>query len=169
MSVVRCEEGVSTKERIAVTGDVLNITGRLKEIDESYFVMLNKKTQRFEVHVRGQAQTLGCELPFEALDARTIEYVRQHHASRIKAILAEMEAQEAAMEQEKTKRLMELHERAADGMAYVKDKRTTDEFPDEALEVLNYDAESDVRNSRCVHRSGRRLCNHHGRGRKTGV
>lgn len=163
MSMVRCEEGVSTRERIAVTGDVFGIVGRLKEIDDKYFVMLNRATGRFEVHVRGQAMTLGCELPFEELDARTIEYVREHHSSRIKAILREMEEQEAQIERENAARLRELSERMADGLRYVQDKRTTDDFPDEAAEGLNNEPETDVRAGGCIHRPKRRLCNHHGR------
>lgn len=163
MRMVRCEEGVCTRERIAVTSDVYRISERIKEIDEDYFIMLNRQTQRFEVHVRGQACTLGCELPFEELDARTIEYVRAHHASRMQAILREMEREEATREAEKRAKLDEVRERAADGMAYLANKRTTDEFPDEALEGLCNDTERDVRAGGRVHRPQRRLCNHHGR------
>lgn len=161
MKMVKCEEGVSTRERIAVTGDVFGIVGRLKEIDEKYFVMLNRTTGRFEVHVRGQAITLGCELPFEELDARTIEYVREHHSSRIKAILSEMEEQERRIERENAAKLRELSERMADGLAYVQNKRTTDEFPDEAAEGLDNEPERNLRAGGRIHRQKRRLCNHH--------
>lgn len=162
MRIVRCEEGVSTRERIAVTSDALDIVKRLKEIDEDYFVMLNRATQRFEVHVRGQEQTLGCELPYDTLDARTIEYVKEHRAARIREIMRRMELQEAAIEAENRRRLNELHERAADGFAYLRDKRTTDEFPDEVLEGLEDDASGNVRGGGRIHRPQRRLCNHHG-------
>lgn len=161
MSMVRCEEGVSTRERIAVTSDVFGIVDRLKEIDDKYFVMLNRMTGKFEVHVRGQAMTLGCELPFDELDARTIEHVREHHSSRIKAILSEMEEQERRMELEHAAKLRELSERMADGLAYVANKRTTDEFPDEAAEGLNNEPERAMRAGGRVHRQKRRLCNHH--------
>lgn len=132
MNVVRCVEGVSTRERIAVTGDVYNITGRLKEIDRDYFVMFNKRTQRFEVHIKGQWCTLGCELPFEELDARTILYVREHHASRMAALMAEMERAEAAQEAERARRMAEMHERAFDGLRFA-EKSTRDEFPTEVM------------------------------------
>lgn len=132
MSVVRCVEGVSTRERIAVTGDVYNITGRLKEIDRDYFVMFNRRTQKFEVHINGQWCTLGCELPFDELDARTLLYVREHHASRMAALMAEMDKAEAAQEAARARRMEDLHERAFEGMRYA-DKSIRDEFPTEVM------------------------------------
>ena len=135
MRLVRCEEGVSTRERIAVTGDVLNITGRLKEIDPDYFVMFNRKTQKFEVHAAGQeGTTLGCELPYEQLDARAIEHVREHHSSRMAAIMAEIDRQEAERDRERQKRMQELHARAADGFRFAAKSRTSEAFPKEAAE-----------------------------------
>jgi copper chaperone CopZ len=60
-----------------VTTNVYDIPERLKEVDPRLFVMLNLETQKFEVHVAGQrGTTLGCELPFDELDARAIDYVR---------------------------------------------------------------------------------------------
>lgn len=163
MRRVRCEEGVSTRERIAVTGDALDITRRIKEIDPDYFIMLNRETQRFEVHIRGQESTLGCELPYDTLDERTIRYVREHKAARISAILMEMEREEKRREQESKTRMQELHDRLRDGLEYLADKRTTDEFPDGALEGIRDDAERDVQYGGRVHRPQRRLCNHHER------
>lgn len=133
--MIRCVEGVSDRERVAVTSDALDIVARLKEIDERFFVMLNRSTQRFEVHVAGQAMgTLGCELPFDRLDARTLMYVRERDAQRIEAVVAEIEAREAARERNAAGKHREAAERMADGLKYLAGKRTTDEFPDEASE-----------------------------------
>ncbi len=134
MNWIRCEEGVSDEERIAVTGDVYGICERLKELYDGYFVMLNRKTQKFEVHVRGQRCTLGCELPFDELDARAIEYVRQHESARVEELIREMDEEDAARERAKAARLREAGERMEDGLRFLKDKRTTDEFPDGAAE-----------------------------------
>lgn len=161
--MVRCEEGVNTRERIAVTGDVLNITGRLKEIDPDYFVMFNRVTQHFEVHVRGGENTLGCEIPYDALDARTLVYVREHHSSRMAAILNEMRREERMAERARQAEMQDLHERAADGLAFAARSRTTDEFPSEAAEGLNDESEGIVQHGGRVHRQERRLCNHRGR------
>lgn len=160
MSKIRCEEGVSTRERIAVTSDALDITKRIKEIDPDYFIMLNRQTDRFEVHVRGQEMTLGCELPFDTLDARTLEYVREHKAARIGEILREMEREDARREAAGRAEMEEIHERAAEGMRYLANKRTTDELPDELTEGIGNDAQGDVQLGGRVHRPQRRLCNH---------
>jgi hypothetical protein len=135
MRMVRCEEGVSTRERIAVTGDVYNITGRIKEIDRDYFIMLNRMTQRFEVHVRGQWSTLECELPFDELDARTLRYVRERHISRLADIQKQLDREEAQRERNQAARLQELHERAAEGFRWA-EKSMRDEFPEEVAEGL---------------------------------
>lgn len=160
MRWIRCEEGVSTRERIAVTGDVYNITGRIKEIDPDYFVMFNRETQRFEIHIRGQECTLGCEIPYDELDARTLEYVRAHHSSRIAAIQREIELEERRAEAERKRAMREIHDRAADGFAYAA-KRSDDEFPDEVMEGLRDEPERALRAGGRVHRQKRRLCHHH--------
>lgn len=133
MRFIQCREGVNDAERIAVTGDALDIVRRIKEIYEGYFVMLNRRTQKFEVHVRGQQCTLGCELPFEQLDARAVEYVRRHERDRIDEYMREMDREAARQEAERARKLREAAERMADGLAYVSNK-STDEFPDEAIE-----------------------------------
>lgn len=136
MKAVRCEEGVSTRERIAVTGDVYNITGRLKEIDRDYFVMFNRLTQRFEVHVKGQWETLGCELPFEELDARALRYVRERHVSRMAEIQKEIDAQEIRRERVQQMKMDELHDRMLDGLRFAEKNRSSDDFPEEAAEGI---------------------------------
>ena len=133
MRLIQCREGVNDEERIAVTGDALDIVRRIKEIYDGYFVMLNRRTQKFEVHVRGQKCTLGCELPFEQLDARAVEYVRRHERDRIDEYMLEMEKEEARRQRARDARLYEAAERMADGLAFLHNK-TTDEFPDEAIE-----------------------------------
>lgn len=134
MRWIRCQEGINDEERIAVTGDALSIVERLKELDERYFIMLNRKTQKFEVHVRGQRCTLGCELPFDRLDARAIEYVRAHDSSRIEELVREMDAEDALRERVRAGKRAEAAERMADGLFYLKDKRVREKFPDEASE-----------------------------------
>ena len=136
MMMIRCTEGRNDKERVAVTSDALDIVRRLKEIDPDYFVMLNRTTQRFEVHIRGESCTLGCELPFDALDARAIEYVREHHSSRIADIIRAIDEAHARREAEAERRLQEAHRRFEDGVKYLYNKRTMDEFPDEAAEGM---------------------------------
>lgn len=138
MKWIQCREGVNDEERVAVTGDALDIVQRIKEICEDYFVMLNRKTQKFEVHVRGQKCTLGCELPFEQLDARAVEYVRRHERDKIDEYMREMAKEEARLEARRNSKLREAAERMADGLAYLNNK-STDVFPDEAAEGFKYE------------------------------
>lgn len=93
MSLPVCVEGRHTKEHVPVTSDVYNISERIKAVDERFFVMLNRQTQRFEVHVKGQpATTFGCELPFDTLDARALEYVRKYSAARTQNLARDIAA-----------------------------------------------------------------------------
>lgn len=133
MKPIQCREGINDEERVAVTGDALDIVERLKELYDGYFVMLNRRTQKYELHVSGQRCTLGCEFPFETLDARAIEYARRHERERIDEYMREMEKEEIREEARKAGRIREAAERMADGLAYLNDKET-DIFPDEAAE-----------------------------------
>jgi len=98
------QEGVSTQKHIPITGDVHDITQRLKEIDGSYFVMLNRRTGYFEVHHSGQiGDTLACTLPFDRLDARTLTLVRESSVSRAHHYLAKLDEQNALLQERLTK------------------------------------------------------------------
>lgn len=93
MSTAILSEGKHSADYLPIYGHVLDIPKRIKEIDERFFVVLNRRSGLFEVHVRGQAgTTLGCVLPFETLDARSVDYVRSMLAARLSAIVAEIDA-----------------------------------------------------------------------------
>ncbi len=58
-----------------VTDDVFFISSRLKEIDPSYYVVYNLLKSRYEVHSKEQrGNTLCFVVPYDRLDARTLEY-----------------------------------------------------------------------------------------------
>ena len=77
---------------IPVCSDSLGIIDRLKEIDGSYFVLLNHTSGRFEIHSSLQGQDSFClELPFPFLDARTLTYVRRYRRERAKEIMEEID------------------------------------------------------------------------------
>lgn len=91
MSLPVCVEGRHTREHVPVQSDVYNISERIKAVDERFFIMFNRQTQKFEVHVKGQpATTYGCELPFDTLDARALEYVRKYSAARNRELAREI-------------------------------------------------------------------------------
>ena len=62
-----------------VTGDLLDITGRLREINPLYRVFSNNKVNRLEVHIDScpNAWTLAFVVPYDNLDSRTLDYARK--------------------------------------------------------------------------------------------
>ena len=75
-----------------VTGDMCDITGRLKEIDPTYFVLRNRKSGRLELHGANEnGRTLCAVLPYERLDCRTLEYARKTKKERAEQLLKELE------------------------------------------------------------------------------
>jgi hypothetical protein len=87
---------------IYVDGDIYGITERVKEIDPSYFVMFNPRTQQYELHSWEQEDgTLCLNLPFDELDSRTLERAQKHRVENIEKIMSEMEANNARIEREK--------------------------------------------------------------------
>lgn len=78
-----------TGRGIEVTGDLFDISARLREIDGGYFVV--RRGNVFEVHNRKDSPTYCLTLPWPELDARAVELVRKTRAERAEAVFAEME------------------------------------------------------------------------------
>ncbi len=79
---------------LVIDGDMLGVCDRLKTIDDGYFVFLNYKTGRFEVHNRHDyPNTLCLVLPYDKLDERTVRKVRYTRAERAKELIARMDAE----------------------------------------------------------------------------
>jgi hypothetical protein len=104
----KAREGQYSKNLIPVTESVYHIPERLKEIDNKYFVMFNTKKQRFEIHHAGQPfQSFCLAVPFEELDARIIEYVKQTRRENQKKLIAEMDAHNAKLEADKQRKMQD--------------------------------------------------------------
>ena len=114
MRWIRCKEGEFDREHIPVTSDALDIVKRIKELDDHYFVMFNRNTQKYEVHVKGQRCSLGCILPYDGLDARAVLYVREHDISRLDAIVKAIDEEEEEREKASRKRVGEIAEGVTD-------------------------------------------------------
>lgn len=60
---------------IRVTDDLYFIASRLLAVDDSYYVVYNKRAKRYEVHSGAQRGGSLCfVVPYGALDARTVEH-----------------------------------------------------------------------------------------------
>ena len=86
---------------------MFGVCRRLRAIDDDYFVFLNYKTGKFEVHNRrSRPNTLCLVLPFETLDERTVNRVLYTRAERAEMIMEQMERENAVRERERKDRAM---------------------------------------------------------------
>lgn len=79
---------------------------RLKSIDDGYFVFLNYKTGRFEIHNGKDTRTLCLVLPFDTLDERTVTRVRYTRAERAREIAESIERDNAKLEQKTNRKIL---------------------------------------------------------------
>ncbi|MDE5592764.1 MAG: hypothetical protein K2I75_02405 [Clostridiales bacterium] len=86
-----------------IDDDLLGVCRRLKSIDDGYFVFLNYKTGKFEVHNKKDARTLCLVLPYDRLDERTVRHVLYTRAERAREIVERMERENARLEADRRK------------------------------------------------------------------
>ena len=86
-----------------IDDDLFGVCRRLKSIDDGYFVFLNYKTGKFEVHNKKDARTLCLVLPYDRLDERTVRHVQCTRAERAREIVERMERENARLEAERRK------------------------------------------------------------------
>ena len=80
---------------IEIKGDLFDIAGRLKEIDSRYTVCRNVKLNRFEIHADGVLQIA---VPFDRLDARTVELVRSTRLENVGRLLEQINSDNERLE-----------------------------------------------------------------------
>ncbi|HHT83079.1 MAG: hypothetical protein ACOYEC_05970 [Christensenellales bacterium] len=92
---------------IRITSDVLDITDRLKAIDERYEVYYNKRKQRYELYSRTSQGRASFELafPFDALDQRSVEYCLKTRRERANKLYQEMLESERLAQKRQAKEL----------------------------------------------------------------
>ena len=84
---------------IKILSDNLFITSRLKEIDNSYFVVFNTKSNKYEVHSKRQVENTFCVgLPFSELDERTVNFVNKTRVENRDRLLRELEIENQKLE-----------------------------------------------------------------------
>lgn len=97
-----------------IDDDLFGVARRLRSIDDGYFVFLNYKTGKFEIHNRRQRpNTLCLVLPFDRLDERTVNRVLYTRAENVKRIVAEMERDNARREADNKYKAQKLIEQYA--------------------------------------------------------
>ena len=90
---------------ININTDNYFIAGRLKQIDPNYFVVFNTKSQKYEVHHKGQTDNTFClSLPFCELDIRTLDLVNKTRIDNINKLIEEIDKKTKEKKHRKTKK-----------------------------------------------------------------
>ncbi len=100
------------KDKILIENDLYCIAERLKEIEPHYFILYNRSLERYEVHNSLQKDnTYALTVPYDRLDARTVEYVRKTRRERFKHLIEEMEREN---EKNKIKKINSIKDKTAE-------------------------------------------------------
>lgn len=126
--------GEYAKDRVPVISHALDIPERLKEIDPGYFVMLNTRTQKYEIHHGVGENTLECVLPYDELDERAVRHARKHRMERLDALIMEMEEHNRRLEEGAQRDFLnEAGARTKEAVKYLQNNSRTDEIPKELM------------------------------------
>lgn len=78
--------------KIEITSDCLDISNRLKSIDNSYYIVFDTKKQKYEVHSKDQVLESYCfTSPYNSLDERLIYFALKTRSQNKDNLLKELE------------------------------------------------------------------------------
>ena len=89
---------------VKIEKDLFSISQRLKEIDTRYEVYRNTLASRFEIYIERALQFV---VPFQKLDARTLEFARKTRIERRMQIMKEIDEHNERIERQKEKEILE--------------------------------------------------------------
>lgn len=132
---MRFIEGRFYKDRIPVTSHAMDIPVRLKEVNRDFFVMFNTRHQKYEIHCASQPEsTLACVLPFDDLDYRAIQYVREFARERTENLAREIEEYNEKMIRKQQEEMIDkAGYKCREAFNYLRNNSKTDSIP---LEVI---------------------------------
>ena len=90
-----------------ITDDLYDIATRLTAVKESYVVYYNVDKARYEVYDSARGNSLQFVVPYDELDARTVEYARYSRVENAKKIYEEMEKHNERVEKEQAHKAIE--------------------------------------------------------------
>lgn len=94
---------------IEIKNDPYFISQRLKDIDQSYYLVFNCIKGKYEVH---SSKQVGCSYcltsPYEGLDARLLELARNTRRENLKELITKIDEENAKLEAKNTKKLEEI-------------------------------------------------------------
>ncbi len=74
-----------------IRDDLFDIVKRIKQIDPKYFVLYNITRKKFEIHYTRSKNTYELTIPYDGLDARTVDFVLKTRIQNQKKLLEEIE------------------------------------------------------------------------------
>lgn len=77
--------------KIKIENDVFEITQRIKEIDEGYYIVFDTKKQMYELHNYMQPNTYCLTIPYDNLDSRLIDLLLYTNISNIDNIINDID------------------------------------------------------------------------------
>lgn len=77
--------------KIKIDNDVFEITKRIKEIDEGYYIVFDTKKERYELHNKNQPYTYCLTYPYADLDSRLIDMLLYTNINNIDNILYDID------------------------------------------------------------------------------
>ena len=93
---------------IIIENDVYGIVERVKEIDDSYYIVFNLPEKRYELHSSEQGRSTFClAFPYEELDERVVWHTLRTRVERHKELIFEMEEQNEKLEKRRVKEIYE--------------------------------------------------------------
>lgn len=84
---------------IVITNDLYDIAWRLRAVNDSYRLYYNVQKRRYEVR-NCNTDALEFVVPYDELDARTVEYARYTSVQNAQALFAEIERNNAQAEKQ---------------------------------------------------------------------
>lgn len=103
----RLREGEYAKNLVPVLNHPTGVISQLKEIDNGYFVVLNTRTQRFEIHNSNNRGFYTYCLSFTSLDGRVIEEVKRTRYENAQKLIAEMDAYNEKLQMQKEEKYLD--------------------------------------------------------------
>ena len=78
--------------------DLYGIAERIQDIEDGYFIVFDSRSGRYEVHsAYNKGSTYCFSVPYDALDARTLDYCHRTRIANTDRILAEIEKTNEAL------------------------------------------------------------------------
>ncbi|MDE6275283.1 MAG: hypothetical protein K2M75_01955 [Clostridia bacterium] len=92
---------------IEIKDDLFDISSRIKSIDENYKIYFNGGTCRYELHNSSKSPSFQAVFPYAALDKRALDFARETAVENKERILAEIDAHNARLEQQRQDELIQ--------------------------------------------------------------